>query len=198
MKCPGWRQRPSTEPLCLLDCRRISLWILSMSIYHPLLSPWPTSSPPSSSLLSSTMRTTRLRSRSASRWWGTADPHSWTVYIYSPFFTSEVYLKKNCIRKQVTYLPLKDDAKSGTGYLKSVLSEMINWCKPQGAKRQFGHPATSVLMTFFPFLCRCVFMRLTSIGVLLFSLWSQITKCDKEHCMCGYNHKLYSVSHFLA
>ncbi|XP_034043319.1 transmembrane channel-like protein 7 [Thalassophryne amazonica] len=41
-------------------------------------------------------------------------------------------------------------------------------------------------------LIRCVFMRLTSIGVLLFSLWSQITKCDKEPCKCGYNHILYS------
>ncbi|KAL4624511.1 nodal modulator 1-like [Arapaima gigas] len=37
---------------------------------------------------------------------------------------------------------------------------------------------------------RCVFMRLASIGVLLFSLWSQITKCD-DSCPCGYNHKLY-------
>lgn len=38
-------------------------------------------------------------------------------------------------------------------------------------------------------------MRLTSIGVLLFSLWSQITKCKEEPCVCGYNHLLYSVSH---
>ncbi|KAM9769395.1 transmembrane channel-like protein 7 [Menidia menidia] len=41
-------------------------------------------------------------------------------------------------------------------------------------------------------LMRCVFMRLTSIGVLLFSLWSQITDCEKEPCICGYNHLLYS------
>uniref|UniRef100_A0A673CAT8 Transmembrane channel-like protein n=1 Tax=Sphaeramia orbicularis TaxID=375764 RepID=A0A673CAT8_9TELE len=41
-------------------------------------------------------------------------------------------------------------------------------------------------------LMRCVFMRLTSIGVLLFSLWSQITECGEESCICGYNHKLYS------
>lgn len=46
---------------------------------------------------------------------------------------------------------------------------------------------------FLPF--RCVFMRLTSIGVLLFSLWSQITDCEEEPCKCGYNHVLYSVSH---
>lgn len=41
-------------------------------------------------------------------------------------------------------------------------------------------------------LMRCVFMRLTSIGVLLFSLWSQITHCETDPCICGYNHVLYS------
>ncbi|XP_062865692.1 transmembrane channel-like protein 7 [Trichomycterus rosablanca] len=41
-------------------------------------------------------------------------------------------------------------------------------------------------------LMRCVFMRLASIGVLLFSLWSQITSCKGEGgCTCGYNHQLY-------
>uniref|UniRef100_A0A3Q0SIZ4 Transmembrane channel-like protein n=1 Tax=Amphilophus citrinellus TaxID=61819 RepID=A0A3Q0SIZ4_AMPCI len=41
-------------------------------------------------------------------------------------------------------------------------------------------------------LMRCVFMRLTSIGVLLFSLWSRITKCKEETCACGYNYEQYS------
>uniref|UniRef100_W5MJ44 Transmembrane channel-like protein n=1 Tax=Lepisosteus oculatus TaxID=7918 RepID=W5MJ44_LEPOC len=43
-------------------------------------------------------------------------------------------------------------------------------------------------------LMRCVFMRLASIGVLLFSLWSQITHCETDDtvpCPCGYNHQLY-------
>lgn len=41
-------------------------------------------------------------------------------------------------------------------------------------------------------LLRCVFMRLASIGVLLFSLWSQITSCSRDQvCDCGYNHTLY-------
>lgn len=40
-------------------------------------------------------------------------------------------------------------------------------------------------------LIRCVFMRLASIGVLLFSLWSQITSCRDGPCTCGYNQKLY-------
>lgn len=48
-----------------------------------------------------------------------------------------------------------------------------------------------------PLQPRCVFMRLTSVGVLLFSLWYQITTCRDEPCVCGYNHRLYSVSHFL-
>ncbi|KAK2909581.1 hypothetical protein QQF64_000446 [Cirrhinus molitorella] len=40
-------------------------------------------------------------------------------------------------------------------------------------------------------LMRCVFMRLASIGVLLFSLWVQITSCGISDCVCGYNHQLY-------
>uniref|UniRef100_A0A3Q4I1U9 Transmembrane channel-like protein n=1 Tax=Neolamprologus brichardi TaxID=32507 RepID=A0A3Q4I1U9_NEOBR len=40
-------------------------------------------------------------------------------------------------------------------------------------------------------LMRCVFMRLTSIVVLLFSVWSRITKCKDDPCICGYNHDLY-------
>ncbi|XP_067258768.1 transmembrane channel-like protein 7 isoform X2 [Chanodichthys erythropterus] len=40
-------------------------------------------------------------------------------------------------------------------------------------------------------LMRCVFMRLASIGVLLFSLWVQITSCRSSDCPCGYNHESY-------
>lgn len=40
-------------------------------------------------------------------------------------------------------------------------------------------------------LMRCVFMRLASIGVLLFSLWIQITSCGSSDCPCGYNHQIY-------
>ncbi|XP_031609703.1 transmembrane channel-like protein 7 [Oreochromis aureus] len=40
-------------------------------------------------------------------------------------------------------------------------------------------------------LLRCVFMRLTSIVVLLFSVWSRITKCKDGPCICGYNHDVY-------
>ncbi|NXS21886.1 TMC7 protein, partial [Mystacornis crossleyi] len=41
-------------------------------------------------------------------------------------------------------------------------------------------------------LMRCVFVRLANIGVLLFSLWSQISDCGSDKCKpCGYNYKLY-------
>lgn len=85
--------------------------------------------------------------------------------------------------------------------------------------RQFSPPAAAELLCGRHWLCevgqgvdvlylrfpalslspppRCVFMRLTSISVLLFSLWSQITTCRDGPCVCGYNHRLYSVSHFL-
>ncbi|NWW73663.1 TMC7 protein, partial [Climacteris rufus] len=41
-------------------------------------------------------------------------------------------------------------------------------------------------------LVRCVFVRLANIGVLLFSLWSQISDCGSDKCKpCGYNYKHY-------
>ena len=54
--------------------------------------------------------------------------------------------------------------------------------------------APSVLMPFFSFpLARTVSLRLVSLLVLLFSLWSQITcggNAEQERCKtCGYNYK---------
>ncbi|NWV40439.1 TMC7 protein, partial [Grantiella picta] len=49
-------------------------------------------------------------------------------------------------------------------------------------------PAFEIKLT----LMRCVFLRLANIGVLLFSLWSQISVCGTDKCKpCGYNYKLY-------
>ncbi|XP_034542714.1 LOW QUALITY PROTEIN: nodal modulator 1 [Notolabrus celidotus] len=77
-------------------------------------------------------------------------------------------------------------------YLPSIVITMANFITPLLFSVIINFedysPAFEIRFT----LLRCVFMRLTSIGVLLFSLWSQITKCDKEPCICGYNHKLYS------
>lgn len=49
-----------------------------------------------------------------------------------------------------------------------------------------------------PLPCRCVFMRLATICVLVFTLGSKITSCGDSTCeLCGYNQKLYPVSHGL-
>lgn len=77
-------------------------------------------------------------------------------------------------------------------YLPSIVITLANFITPLLFSIIINYedysPAFEIRFT----LMRCVFMRLTSIGVLLFSLWSQITKCEKEPCICGYNHLLYS------
>ncbi|XP_061736974.1 transmembrane channel-like protein 7 [Nerophis ophidion] len=77
-------------------------------------------------------------------------------------------------------------------YLPSIVITLANFITPLLFSVVINYedysPAFEIRFT----LIRCVFMRLTSIGVLLFSLWSQITKCQEEPCICGYNHYLYS------
>lgn len=76
-------------------------------------------------------------------------------------------------------------------YLPSIVITLANFITPLLFSAIINYedysPAFEIRFT----LMRCVFMRLTSIGVLLFSLWSQITKCGNEPCLCGYNHVLY-------
>ncbi|XP_070768627.1 transmembrane channel-like protein 7 [Enoplosus armatus] len=75
-------------------------------------------------------------------------------------------------------------------YLPSIVITLANFITPLLFSIIINYedysPAFEIRFT----LIRCVFMRLTSIGVLLFSLWSQIT-CKEEPCLCGYNHLLY-------
>ncbi|XP_061578826.1 BOS complex subunit NOMO1 [Cololabis saira] len=77
-------------------------------------------------------------------------------------------------------------------YLPSIVITLANFITPLLFSVIINYedysPAFEIRFT----LMRCVFMRLTSIGVLLFSLWSQITKCEDKVCSCGYNHILYS------
>ncbi|XP_053186910.1 transmembrane channel-like protein 7 isoform X2 [Scomber japonicus] len=77
-------------------------------------------------------------------------------------------------------------------YLPSLVITMANFITPLLFSFIINFedysPAFEIRFT----LMRCVFMRLTSIGVLLFSLWSQITNCTNGSCVCGYNDKLYS------
>ncbi|KAK7160940.1 hypothetical protein R3I94_003805 [Phoxinus phoxinus] len=76
-------------------------------------------------------------------------------------------------------------------YLPSIVITLANFITPL---------IFSLIITFEDYspafeirftLMRCVFMRLASIGVLLFSLWVQITFCGSSECPCGYNHEIY-------
>ncbi|TKS69140.1 Transmembrane channel-like protein 7 [Collichthys lucidus] len=77
-------------------------------------------------------------------------------------------------------------------YLPSIVITLANFITPLLFSVIINYedysPAFEIRFT----LMRCVFMRLTSIGVLLFTLWSQITTCDDGPCTCGYNELLYS------
>ncbi|NWS42393.1 TMC7 protein, partial [Probosciger aterrimus] len=77
-------------------------------------------------------------------------------------------------------------------YLPSIVITLANFIAPQIFSFLIGFedysPAFEIRLT----LMRCVFVRLANIGVLLFSLWSQISYCATDECKaCGYNYKLY-------
>ncbi|NXI57152.1 TMC7 protein, partial [Chloroceryle aenea] len=77
-------------------------------------------------------------------------------------------------------------------YLPSIVITLANFIAPQIfsflIRFEDYSPAFEIRLT----LMRCVFVRLANIGVLLFSLWSQISSCDTDKCKaCGYNYKLY-------
>ncbi|XP_051661497.1 transmembrane channel-like protein 7 [Manacus candei] len=77
-------------------------------------------------------------------------------------------------------------------YLPSIVITLANFIGPQIfsflIKFEDYLPAFEIILT----LMRCVFLRLANIGVLLFSLWSQISNCAADKCEpCGYNYKLY-------
>ncbi|KFP84460.1 Transmembrane channel-like 7, partial [Acanthisitta chloris] len=77
-------------------------------------------------------------------------------------------------------------------YLPSMVITLANFISPQIfsllIKLEDYSPAFEIKLT----LMRCVFVRLANIGVLLFSLWSQISDCTTDKCKaCGYNYELY-------
>ncbi|NXT46014.1 TMC7 protein, partial [Pluvianellus socialis] len=77
-------------------------------------------------------------------------------------------------------------------YLPSIVITLANFIAPQIfsflIRFEDYSPAFEIRLT----LMRCVFVRLANIGVLLFSLWSQISYCDTDKCKaCGYNYELY-------
>ncbi|NXX89135.1 TMC7 protein, partial [Centropus bengalensis] len=77
-------------------------------------------------------------------------------------------------------------------YLPSMVITLANFIAPQIfsilIRFEDYSPAFEIRLT----LMRCVFVRLANIGVLLFSLWSQISYCATDKCKaCGYNYELY-------
>ncbi|KAF1626051.1 Transmembrane channel-like protein 7, partial [Eudyptes chrysocome] len=77
-------------------------------------------------------------------------------------------------------------------YLPSIVITLANFIAPQIfsflIRFEDYSPAFEIRLT----LMRCVFVRLANIGVLLFSLWSQISYCATDECKaCGYNYELY-------
>ncbi|NXI94657.1 TMC7 protein, partial [Psophia crepitans] len=77
-------------------------------------------------------------------------------------------------------------------YLPSIVITLANFIAPQIFSLLISFedysPAFEIRLT----LMRCVFVRLANIGVLMFSLWSQISSCTTDECKaCGYNYELY-------
>nr|XP_009681729.1 PREDICTED: transmembrane channel-like protein 7 [Struthio camelus australis] len=87
---------------------------------------------------------------------------------------------------------MKFEANLLVQYLPSIVITLANCIAPQIfsvlIRLEDYSPAFEIRLT----LLRCVFMRLANIGVLLVSLWSQISYCATDKCnACGYNYELY-------
>nr|XP_034795852.2 transmembrane channel-like protein 7 isoform X3 [Pan paniscus] len=77
-------------------------------------------------------------------------------------------------------------------YLPSIVITLANFITPMIFAKIIRYedysPGFEIRLT----ILRCVFMRLATICVLVFSLGSKITSCDDDTCdLCGYNQKLY-------
>ncbi|NXA38491.1 TMC7 protein, partial [Eudromia elegans] len=87
---------------------------------------------------------------------------------------------------------IKFEANLLVQYLPSIVITLANFIAPQIfsvlIRLEDYSPAFEIRLT----LMRCVFVRLANIGVLLLSLWSQISSCTTDKCnACGYNYELY-------
>ncbi|NXT33306.1 TMC7 protein, partial [Pelecanoides urinatrix] len=85
-----------------------------------------------------------------------------------------------------------DSANLLVQYLPSMVITLANFIAPLIfsflIRFEDYSPAFEIRLT----LMRCIFVRLANIGVLLFSLWSQISYCATDKCKaCGYNYELY-------
>ncbi|NWS69785.1 TMC7 protein, partial [Crotophaga sulcirostris] len=85
-----------------------------------------------------------------------------------------------------------DSANLLAQYLPSIVITLANFIAPQIFSFLIRFEDYSQAFEIRLTLMRCVFVRLANIGVLLFSLWSQISSCTTEECKaCGYNYELY-------
>uniref|UniRef100_A0A8V0Z9Y0 Transmembrane channel-like protein n=1 Tax=Gallus gallus TaxID=9031 RepID=A0A8V0Z9Y0_CHICK len=76
-------------------------------------------------------------------------------------------------------------------YLPSIVITSANFIAPQIFSFLIAFEDYSAAFEIRLTLIRCVFVRLANVGVLLFSLWSQI-HCDNDQCKaCGYDYELY-------
>ncbi|XP_030068499.1 transmembrane channel-like protein 7 [Microcaecilia unicolor] len=101
------------------------------------------------------------------------------VSVFSQEFNSKLLRQTSLLHLLVEYLP-------------SIVITIANFITPIIFKIIVNFedytPAFEIRCT----LMRCVFVRLASIGVLLITLWTQITSCDHQTCsLCGYNYKHY-------
>ncbi|NXR63420.1 TMC7 protein, partial [Rhadina sibilatrix] len=101
------------------------------------------------------------------------------VTVFSQEKSNDIYNANSLVNLLVQYLP-------------SMVITLANFIGPLIfsflIRFEDYTPAFEIKLT----LLRCVFVRLASIGVLLFSLWSQISDCGNDKCKpCGYNYKLY-------
>ncbi|XP_075384453.1 transmembrane channel-like protein 7 [Tenrec ecaudatus] len=77
-------------------------------------------------------------------------------------------------------------------YLPSIVITLANFLTPMIfaviIRYEDYSPSFEIRLT----ILRCVFMRLATICVLVFTLGSKITSCDNSLCsLCGYNQNLY-------
>ncbi|NWH57241.1 TMC7 protein, partial [Geococcyx californianus] len=85
-----------------------------------------------------------------------------------------------------------DSANLLVQYLPSIVITLANFIAPQIFSFLIGFEDYSPAFEIRVTLMRCIFVRLANIGVLLFSLWSQISSCATDECKaCGYNYELY-------
>uniref|UniRef100_K7F8K9 Transmembrane channel-like protein n=1 Tax=Pelodiscus sinensis TaxID=13735 RepID=K7F8K9_PELSI len=113
--------------------------------------------------------------------------------VLSGFFYS-IYCATKYSQENICTVSLRNNTCDGNllvQYLPSIVITLVNFIAPlffsNLIRFEEYSPAFEIRFT----LMRCVFVRLANIGVLLFSLGTQILTCADKCKACGYNHELY-------